>query len=359
MITPNTPFSIDSHKLYLHPQKVADYLHGGERKFKVTPIYVEISPVGHCNQRCIFCALDYLGYKKRYIDTNSLLLCIRDMGKTGVKSIMFGGEGEPLLHPDLGMFVADCKESKIDCALTTNGTMLSRSFVDLYLTKFAWVKVSVNGGTAGDYARVHNTGYDVFDKVLDNIRYAVEHKQGTTVGVQCVLLPDNAGSIPALAQTCAKLGVDYLVIKPYSKHKMSLHKGYDKLRYEEYYKMLSDLEECSTSTFRVVVRTDSLQDWDKQEHKYTRCLSVPYLWAYIDSTGDVYGCSCFLDDKNWVIGNVHNNLFHDVWHGKRRRMLIDYVSNLDIKACRINCRMDKCNKYLHQLKNPPLHHNFI
>ena len=53
------------------------------------------------------------------------------MGNGGVKSIMFAGEGEPLLHPDIADMVNYAKQCSIDSSFTTNGVRLSRSFLGM------------------------------------------------------------------------------------------------------------------------------------------------------------------------------------------------------------------------------------
>ena len=58
-------FRIDSHKLIYHIPRVNDWLKGKI----IYPIYMEISPSGACNQRCIYCDLDFMEYKTRYLDT--------------------------------------------------------------------------------------------------------------------------------------------------------------------------------------------------------------------------------------------------------------------------------------------------
>jgi DNA repair photolyase len=57
-------YRIDGHKLSYHLPRVAAWLEGRP----VFPIAMEASPSGACNHRCLFCAVDYLEYRARFLD---------------------------------------------------------------------------------------------------------------------------------------------------------------------------------------------------------------------------------------------------------------------------------------------------
>lgn len=359
-------FNIDGHKLNYHLDRVTDWLYGDQAS--VFPIYVEISPVGHCNHRCSFCALDYIGYQTRALNTERLKDIIFNMANHGIRSIMYAGEGEPLLHTELDRIVEWTARNGIDVAITTNAVALTRTFCDSALASCTWIKVSINAGDEHTYAKIHGCSQKDWHRVWKNIEYAVALRDRTpdnktTIGVQCVLLPENARTLTSLAKKCKQVGVDYLVIKPYSQHGMSESTRYADITYSEVYdKYLESLKMFVSSKFEVITRYATMEKWDEENRKkdYSRCLSVPYFWAYIMASGDVYGCSAYLQDARFKYGNINDSLFSDVWLGDKRRESIRYVeSELDIGECRKNCRMDKVNKYLWDISNPKEHKNFI
>jgi cyclic pyranopterin phosphate synthase len=363
-------YSIDSHKLHYHPGRVGQFLAAAEdweKAKSVYPIYVEISPVGACNHRCTFCAVDYIGYKARMLESSLLAERLAEMSALGVKSIMYAGEGEPLLHKKINEIVEATNAAGMDVAFTTNATVLNEAFIERSLPLTSWIKVSINAGRAETYARIHRTKERDFNRVIDNLKNAVAAKRRyglkCTIGAQAILLPENASEIPDLAILCRDvIGLDYLVVKPYSHHLFSETHQYQNLDYGKYLSLAESVRSLSTDQFHVVFRENTMRKHAQPEsERYTKCNATPFFWAYVMADGAVYGCSAYLTDARFMFGNLVDRSFKAIWEGPEREANFHFVrKKLDIKDCRRNCRMDEVNRYLFNLREGLVEHvNFI
>ena len=352
-------FRIDSHKLIFHPQRVAAWQSGAD----IYPIYAEISPSGACNHRCTFCALDYMEYRPRFLPTGLLCERLTELARLGLKSLMLGGEGEPLLHRDCTTIVTHAKSSGIDVAITTNGVLLDRSFAEQTLRSLSWVKVSINAGTAETYSRIHRTKAADFETVIANLATAAEVAKSVgsscVIGAQMILLPENAEEVTELAARCRDAQLAYLVIKPYSQHHKSHTRTYQEIDYSPYASLMQRLEAYTSDSFQVIFRQNTMHKLHRSHRGYGRCLELPF-WTYIDSDGNVWGCSAWLGDERFLYGNIREQGFAEIWTGERRRKSLEWAaSELDPEECRLNCRMDEVNLYLWELTHPGAHVNFI
>jgi len=352
-------YRIDSHKLIYH----VDRVHAWQQGENVYPIYMEISPAGTCNHRCTFCALDYMEYQKRFLDTAMLTERLSEMGRLGVKSIMYAGEGEPLLHKDMAEIVRATKNAGIDVAMTTNGVLLRQEVAAEIMPHMEWIKVSINAGTPETYAQIHRCSPADFDKVVANLEAANELRRSRnlrcTLGMQLLLIPENAHEVRDLAAIAQRIGMDYLVVKPYSQHPKSHTEAYSQVDYRHYLALADEMKTFNTENFTVLFRTNAMSKAASGKRCYDHCLAIPF-WSYADAGGNVWGCSVHLGDERFCYGNLNDQTFQEIWEGERRRQSIQWMNeNLDLDACRINCRMDEINNYLWQLTHPPEHVNFI
>jgi len=360
-------YRIDSHKLMFHPERVAAWLkarNDWELAKKIYPIYVEISPVGFCNHRCVFCALDFMEYRNSRLEPEYLAVRLAEMAELGVKSVMFAGEGEPSLYKELPDMVEHCAKIGIDTSMTTNMVPFNEKSSEVFIKNCKWIKVSINGGTSKNYAEIHRTNERDFNRVVDNMKMCVAIKRARnykcTIGAQLLLLPDNYDTVLQLASLLKEIGLDYLVIKPYSQHPSSHTSKYKDIDYSKYISLQDELNKFNGGGFNVIFRINTMNKLIEHSAYYKQCNAVPFFWAHIMSDGSVFGCSTFLAADSFNYGNIHQKTFKEIWEGEKRRLNFEYMKHdTSIANCRMNCRMDEINRYLWELINPNEHVNFI
>ena len=350
----NDIYRIDSTKIHFHPERVVQVMSAKtwEQAKKVVPIYWEITTSAACNHRCTFCSVDSIGYPAILMDESILIRRMREAHTLGVKSVMFAGTGEPLLHKGISRIVQAAVEAGLDAAFTTNGVLLNKlGPVDLC----SWIKISLNAGSAENYAKIHKTDVGDWNKVWNNIHATTKRKGNCAIGVQCVVLPENYREMGKLAKMSLDAGADYLVLKPYSQGTFSIVQRGD----IDYRTMQDELQSVASTFKNVILRTNAITNEITGKHNFTKCRSTPFTWAYSMANGDVFTCSAHLMDQKFCIGNLNTQTFQEIWEGEKRRENWEMMKEFDIHNCRLSCRMAQTNTYLEQLELGVPHASFI
>ncbi len=347
---------MDSHKLIYHPDVVSRWMKGEN----IYPIELEIGLTNACNHRCIFCAVDYTGYKPYILDSRILQDNLSELAPRGVKSIIYAGEGEPLLHKDAPDIINRTKQLGIDVAVSTNGVLLTPEISKECLGSLTWIRFSTAGITEETYNKIQRGRPGDLSKVLTNMEAAVKVKkeQGlhTTLGVQLLLLPDNKNEIVQMGKELRRIGVDYFTIKPFSQHPQSQH--ILQVDYKEMLELENEVKELETDDYKVYFRAHAMQKLEG-ERCYRHCWALPFM-VYIDAKGNLWPCIVFMGKEELKYGNINEESFVDIWEGSRRKKVVEYFMNMDLeKNCRELCRLDEMNRYLEEIKNPGGHVNFI
>jgi len=352
-------FDLDSHKLHYHFDRVAEFKAKGD----CTPIYMEVSPVGLCNHRCVFCAYDYIGYPNRKLEREKFLAFVKDVADAGLRSMLYAGEGEPLVHPNIGEFVSFTKSCGVDVGMFTNGQCLSTKLADEILPNLTFIRFSFNGGTAENYAAIHEVKPFVFDKVVENIKYACEYRKNNNltvdIGAQFVLLPENIEYLLDAVRTLRECGVDYLSVKPFVQQNEAQH--YQMARQFELDELKDLIEDCQkeeSDTFKVLFRENAFEKYGERD--YCHCNGTSFI-TVLNSAGELASCLPYWDNQDFVYGNIQEQSFAEIWSGEKRAKIKAYLENeLDAKQCPPNCRPNAINSFLENILQKDIKHiNFI
>ena len=345
---------IDNHKLMYHPKRVAEWLEKGD----CSPIYVEVGLTNICNHECIFCGLDW-ARGTNTLDTKVLLENLEDMKNFGVKSICFSGAGEPLLHKDFSLFVEKTNKFGMDVSFSTNAILFNEKKAEETLPYTSWIRFSVDAATPKTHAKIHGTSEKDLPKILNNLSKAVDIKRknnyDVTLGVQFMLLKENIPETIKFAGMCKNLGVDNLQVKPYSYNPNSLRDL--KIDYNQFTNFEEELNSFSTDNFKVHYRKQRMTRIIK-EQDYHKCYGLPFF-AIINEEGSVAPCFLYYNIPNFSYGNIYKNKFSEIWEGKQRQTILKKIYGIGVQSCKKGCRLDSTNKYLHRVKNPEPHDNFI
>lgn len=352
-------YIFDGHKLNYHIDRVHGFLASGD----CFPLYMEISPVGSCNHRCLFCAYDYIGHPNRRLETGKFLQFIDEISECGIRSLLYAGEGEPLLHPEIDKFIVHSKSRNIDVGMFTNGNLLKKELAEKILPSLTFIRFSFNGGTRENYSAIHQVKPEIFDTVVENIRTSVRLREEgnltVDIGAQFVLMPENRDFLVDAIKVLKDAGIDYFAIKPFVQQSSSQsYQMKDQFSIEDIKDLLDKAESFSDDRFRVIARRDSFAGYGKRGYRH--CYGTSFI-SVLNSAGDVATCLPYWEREEFIFGNIYHNSFKDIWLGERRKKIKGFLEKeLNVQKCPPNCRPNAINEYLFEIKNPSVRHlNFV
>ena len=344
------------HKLHYHLERLLEW----QQDKDVFPVYAEIGPTSLCNHRCLMCGYEHLGHRNQSLEHERMMDLVDELHRSGIRSIVFAGDGEPLLNKATIPSIQRAAHSDIDCALSTNGFLLKERDAEILSGSLKWIRFSINGGNKTAYSLVHRTSEEAFNVVINNVRMMTQVKRqrghGITIGVQCVMLPENMDSVSELAVTVKESGADYFVVKPfYPVEKISYRSG--DIHNDAIESLRHELKSMTDDNFNADIRLRELES-NSGRRVYDKCYGINFI-VIVTSNGDVYSCLPQIGDDRFKFGNIYENSFSEIWSGERKKAVMDFIDSFNKDTCQPNCRNHRINEFLWDLKHPHLHKNFI
>lgn len=354
--------NLKPHKLFQHLDEVIKWRDG---KY-FAPIFVELSPIDVCNQRCHFCYTEYMGHQRLAIAEDLLVKIFEDLGEEGVKAVQIQGTGEPLLNQALPEAILRGRSAGLDLALCTNGVLLEPQVTERILSSLSWVRVSAIESQPSVYAKTHGCSEWHWHRVVENIKRMVKAREEggleTVLACHYIPFPYNAKYVYDVVSMCRDLGMDYIQIKPAF---VSLHNpshAWDRDTYLQFRELFEKASALQTGDFLVDIRWDQFER-QKDEGPFPksyRCCYGMEFETMIDSDSCVYPCLNFWRDEAHRIGDLKEMGFGEIWRSERRRQVLDGIyADYELGKCHFGCKHHHINITLWELANPPMHKNFL
>lgn len=216
-----------------------------------------------------------------------------------LKSLIFAGHGEPLLHPRIAEMVSYAKERQVAdrVEIVTNASLLTHEMSDaLIAAGLDRLRISVQGLDAATYRDIAGATIE-FNSFVDNIRYFFERKGDADLYVKII-----------------DMGL--------------------RSRDEEFYRIFRPI--CDTAAIEytipfvneIALSKDTPLDRAKQGHQATpaRICSMPFYQMVLLPSGNVTGCCAVTPPV--IYGDVRNDSIRDLWEsGKRKEFLLTQLTN--------------------------------
>lgn len=340
---------LDGSKIGWHLDRVRAW----ERGERIAPITIDMSLNQKCNYACGFCYMQLQKQERmERITVEHAIQFIEDCAEIGVRGVSLVSDGESTLHPAYVPMIRRGAELGVSMASGTNGFIFDQSMLEQVLPYLAYLRVNFSAGEPKRYAEIMGTKEDSFHRVCRNIRTAVEIKRccnlPVTLGMQMVLMPQDADQILPLARLGKQLGVDYTVIKHCSDDEFG-SLGVDYAGYDRLYDLLREAETLSAPQYQVSVKWSKIEAHGKRS--YQRCYGPPFI-LQISGSGLVAPCGMLFNERyrdGYHIGNIVTERFRDIVKSDRYWEVVGRLASPEFDAqtmCGTLCLQHKTNEAL-------------
>jgi MoaA/NifB/PqqE/SkfB family radical SAM enzyme len=264
------------------------------------------------------------------------------MWSLGCKAVNFTGGGEPLAHPDAVNIIKYASEKGLSVGLITNGSLLTPEGAIILADSCAWIRISLDAADPLRFSLVHGVEPSEYDIVLENIKYLAGIKdRKAVVGVGILTEEAMRNDIVKSAGIVKSLGCDYVQFRPFDTSRDDVSKEIEtaKRLYE------SNSFSVNSNLYRYANLTNNI----KRTH--STCYAQNF-WTIINAQGYVQIC-CDQRLDNGRIGDLNKQTFSEVWHGDRRKAVIESIDCM--RDCPPDCRMNAHNVMLEHFAEPICH----
>jgi len=338
---------------------------------EVYPITIEIDPTNACNENCTWCCWYDHKKTKETMSKGLLEKIVRNLGRVGIKGLIWTGGGEPLLNKYTVTNMELSKSLGMENGMFTNGILLTPEIIKPIINSCEWLRISFGAATSETFEKCHGTKdfYRIIENIKEFVKVKKELKKNIAIGLSMMVDFGNYQELYDEAKISKELGVDYFQGKP-----LNQLGSEDKIWWETkviplFKKAKEDFEDKS---FKILTAQYTQDKYGDQGSKFLsnitpslevvdeekgKCYVHNFVTA-ITADGDVAFCKNMRDNKEYILGNLKENTLEEIWHSDRRRKIIEKINS---KGCDTFCQNGRLNQMLKFIKNPNpnKHPNFL
>lgn len=377
----DNPFT-NQRKMLHHVQVLSNWKNSGDTN---SPILIEINLTNICNQACRWCISMYShvsnpamsvdekkikkahlaksGGKMAGLEFDRVKRFIQEVHTAGTKAITWSGGGEPSVHP-LFSEIVEFTSNYLEQGIMTNGQFPAR-YVPVVGNNLSWARISLDTFDPEKYA-FHRHSKQIH-AVIKNIKELSNYP--LSLGLNMNIAEWNMDEIVSFAERGRDLGVNYVQFRPILGLPFEMkentpytnHLGTNLLpKIEE---KIRKAQELSNDNFKVLCSWDKFKDIQDVENDfgrtYTSCEGHHFM-CVLDANGDLNVCMYHLGEDAFVMGNIYQNTFQEIWESTKRSLVIEHCkTNIDFSKCQSCCKLHNLNKMLHYMNDTPNEVNFI
>jgi MoaA/NifB/PqqE/SkfB family radical SAM enzyme len=297
-------------------------------------LYLETT--NRCNELCDQCPRTHL---KREPDRDlALEEVVRITDQLPVlERVVLHGLGEPMLNAELPAIVGHLRKRGAYVLFNSNATALSermgRALIEADLNE---LRVSLDGATAGTYARVRGVSEKTLPKILRNLSQftQIQRELGAErprLSFWFTAMRENLPELPRLVDLALETGVREIYVQRliyFGEGLAREEQALFKRAQEEELEIIRETEQRCHEHGLAFRATGATTPIEYLGHKADEVIRRPWSpcqrprkLAYITATGNVFSC-CFAPfhpgpASTRVLGNVFEQPFAEIWNGPR------------------------------------------
>lgn len=350
--------AFNPNKLFYHLERVDSYMRGEN----IYPVTVEIDPSNICNLNCKWCSFGkYRGESRHIMSKEILMKLISDLADLGVKSIIYTGGGDPLIHPNIVEAIELAYSKGLDIGMATNGILLDEKIAEVIARTHKYCRISLDAGAEKTYIKIKQAKEGDFEKVIGALELLVKAKKKLKtridIGASFLICPENYREIAIAARKVKETGADFIQIKP-----VVVPLGgeqYPPSLFNNAKKYMGEAKRLENKKFKVFLIDYKFADITDKKGNYGRSYKTCWAHPFLSSVGadcNVWLCCHFRGIKEFSFGNLKKNSFKEIWNSQRRK---NVINKINLKMCQPLCKGHTYNQILDFVKHPHPHKNIL